>query len=203
MVVITVRRPPTSCMQDFTEISYVIDANDRLVAVSPEWVRFADQNQADNLSPDAVKGRLLWDFVADETTRELYGAVLAHVRTGSPTDLILRCDAPERRRLIEMIVTARPDGNVEFKTVLLATTARVSQRLFDKSTPRNDRHIMVCSWCDRVNAGVEEWLEVEAAMARLHLTDEPVLPQVESVVCPGCFAKVTEILAQSKSAATR
>lgn len=203
MVVITDGRSLTSLMQDFTEISYIIDANDRLVSVSPEWARFADQNQADNLSPDAVKGRSLWDFIADETTRELYGDVLAHVRAGAPTDLILRCDAPERRRLIEMVVTGRADGSVEFKTVLLATTARVPQRLFDKSTPRNNRHIMVCSWCDRVNAGVEEWLEVEAAMERLHLTNEPELPQVESVVCPGCFAKVTEILAQSKSAAPR
>ncbi|MGB8168202.1 MAG: hypothetical protein WCF18_11965 [Chthoniobacteraceae bacterium] len=189
-------------MQDFTEISYVIDANDRLVSVSPGWTAFAVQNQGEELTPEAMKSRLLWDFIADETTRELYGAVLEHVRSGTPTDLILRCDAPERRRLIEMIVSLRPDGNVEFKTVLLATTTRAAQRLFAKSTPRSDRRIMVCSWCDRVNAGVEEWLEVEVAMERLHLTDEPELPQVESVVCPGCFAKVTEILAQSKAAAT-
>jgi hypothetical protein len=185
-------------MQDFTEISYLIDAQDRLVKVSSQWLEFALRNHGEGLKPDQVEGRSLWDFITDEPTRELYKAILAHVRSGSPTDLVLRCDAPERRRLIEMIVTRTPEGNVEFRTALLASKPRPSQRLLAKDTPRTARHVLVCSWCDKVNVDVEKWFEVEAAMEYLHLTDEPELPMIEPVVCPECYAKVLEIIGDSK-----
>lgn len=187
-------------MQEFTQIIYVIDANDRLVSVSPEWTSFAIENDGEGLLPEAVAGRSLWDFIIDDATRDLYHAVLARARCGSTTDLVLRCDAPERRRLIEMIVTRRAEGEVEFRILLLAAKDRPAQRLFLRSTPRNGRHIMVCSWCGRVSAGAEEWLEVEEAMARLHLTNEAELPVPDPVVCPSCFAKVMEAVAPPTAA---
>ena len=192
--------PPNITVQDFTEIEYVIDPQDRLLSMSAEWTTFALANQGDGLTPEEVAGRSLWHFIADEATRELYAAVLAHVRSGATTDLVLRCDAPERRRLIEMIVSRRPDGNVEFKTRLLAAKARPVQRLRAKSTPRTGQRLMVCTWCDRVHAGVEEWLEVEAALEHLQLTHETELPQVDPVVCPACFAKIMEALTPSAPA---
>jgi hypothetical protein len=184
-------------MQDFTEISYVVDAKDRLVNLDRDWTEFALKNEGEEILPEQVMGRSLWDFIIDDPTRELYEAVLQHVRSGEKEDFVLRCDAPERRRLIEMIVTRRPNGDVEFKTVLLASKPRAAQRLFAKSTPRNGRHIMVCSWCDLVNVDKDKWFEVEAAMEYLHLTDEPELPGIDPVVCPACYAKVMEILAKS------
>lgn len=184
-------------MQDFSEISYVVDAKDHLVSVSQEWTEFALKNDGCEILPDEIVGRSLWDFITDDPTRELYEAVLEHVRRGEKEDFVLRCDAPERRRLIEMTVTRRPDGNVEFKTVLLASKPRAMQPLFARSTPRNGERVLVCSWCDMVNVDVDKWFEVEAAMEYLHLSDAPDLPRVESVVCPACYAKVMEILAKS------
>lgn len=183
---------------DFTEITYVVDDRDRLVSVCAEWLKFALKNEGEGLAPEQLIGRPLWDFVSDDPTRELYEAVLEHVRSGATTDLVLRCDAPECRRLIEMIVTRQPNGNVEFKTVLLASKVRSPQRLLAKSTPRTAQHVMVCSWCDLVNVDLDKWFEVEAAMEYLRLTDETELPRIEPVVCPDCYAKVMEILAVSK-----
>ena len=185
-------------MKDFTEIIYVIDSQDRLVSVSEEWIEFALSNHGDGLLPEQVKGRPIWDFIADEPTRELYEALLAHVRSGCVTELVLRCDGPDRRRLIEMIVTQRRDGNVEFKTVLLAAKPRASQPLLDKCTPRTARHLMVCSWCDKVNVAVDKWFEVEAAMEYLDLAGETELPMVEPVVCPECFEKVMDTLGRPR-----
>lgn len=181
-------------MNDFNEISYSIDAKDRLATISPEWAGFALKNDGQGLTPESVVGRPLWDFIADEPTRKLYRAVLTHVRSGSATELILRCDAPERRRLIEMQVKREPDGSVKFTTVLLGSKVRAVQRLLDKSTPRTTRKVMVCSWCDKVKVDVEKWSEVEAAMEYLHLTREPELPMIEPVVCPECYARVMEII---------
>lgn len=184
-------------MPDFTEIFYLIDSQDRLVTVSPQWLEFALNNHGEGLTPEHVAGRSLWDFISDDATRELYKAVLAHVRSGARTELVLRCDAPERRRLIEMNVLLLPDGNVEFKTVLLASKPRPAQRLLDKDTPRTAQHVMVCSWCDQVNTGVDQWGDVEVAMELLHLTRDAELPMVDPVVCPKCYARVQEIISGS------
>ncbi len=184
-------------MQDFTEIFYVIDPVDRLVRVSEEWTSFALANAGEDLAPESIVSHSLWEFITDEATRELYEAILARVRSGGETDLILRCDGPDRRRLIEMTVTRLPDENIQFKTTLLGAKTRPAQRLFDRSTPRTTATIMVCSWCDRVHVREDdEWLEVETAMERLHLTDEAELPQIAPMVCPSCFAKVLESLSQ-------
>ena len=158
----------------------------------------ANENEGEGLAPEQLIGRPLWDFVSDDPTRELYEAMLEHVRSGSTTDLVLRCDAPDCRRLIEMIVTRQPNGNVEFKTVLLASKVRSPQRLLARSTPRTAQHVMVCSWCDLVNVDLDKWFEVEAVMDYLRLADEAELPRIEPVVCPDCYAKVMEILAVSK-----
>jgi len=183
-------------MADFTEIFYLIDAQDRIVSVSPEWTPFAAHNDGPGLTPENVVDRSLWDFIEDDPTRELYQKVLARVRSGRATELTLRCDAPDRRRLIEMRVSPQTEGRVEFRTRLLAARERPQQPLTAKSTPRSGRRVMTCGWCNRVHAGAEEWLEVEEACARLHLAGEPEWPSPDHVVCPECFAKVTEILAQ-------
>jgi len=184
-------------MPDFTEICYVVDPHDTLVDVSPQWTEFALSNDGPEILPDQVVGRSLWDFIADDPTRDLYEAILDHVRSGDSTDLVLRCDGPERRRLIEMIVNRLPDGNVEFRTMLLSSKLRATQPLFARSTPRDGRQVMVCSWCDHVHIGADQWVEVEPAMEALELTGARELPRVEPVVCPECYAKVTEILARS------
>lgn len=186
-------------MKDFTEISYVIDADDRLVSVSDEWSAFALHNHGEDLSPERITGHFLWNFISDEPTRELYQALLARVRSGTETELILRCDSPERRRLIELIVTRLPGGAVRFRSILLATKLRSSQRLLDKSTPRTARRVMVCSWCDKVNVDVEKWFEVEEAMEHLNLTGEAELPMIEPVTCPRCYSRVSEIIGASAS----
>lgn len=185
-------------MSEFTEVSYVIDAHDRLISVSKEWLEFALDNHGEGLTPPEVEGRSLWEFITDEPTRELYQGMLARVRSGTETDLVLRCDSPESRRLIEMIVTGEPDGSVRFRTVLLAVKPRKAERLLDKDTPRTQRRVMLCSWCDKVNVGIEKWFEVEAAMESLHLTGETELPMIEPVTCPECYAKVSEIIGCSE-----
>lgn len=187
-------------MSDSPEISYVVDARDRLVSVSPGWMDFASRNGGGELTPEKVKGRELWDFVHDEVTRRLYREVLARVRGGTKTSLVLRCDGPEERRLIELIITRQPGEHVEFKTVQLASKSRPAQRLLESSTPRTAERLMVCSWCDRVSTGPGRWMEVEEAMEQLHLDDQEELPGIEPATCPVCHAKVIHALEASACA---
>jgi len=191
--------PPPAVVdpEDFSEIVYVVDADDRIVCVSNEWEEFADQNGGWNLEPAQVTGRPMWEFIADEETRNLYRRVLAHVRSGISADMVLRCDGPARRRLVEMIVSRRPNGQVEFRTILLSAKSRPAQRLFDRRVPRTERRLPVCSWCDRVRTDKEVWLEVEEAVEAMQLTTAPALPGLAPAVCPVCAATVDFVLETS------
>ncbi len=183
-------------MRDFTEIGYTLDSNDGLLEVSSEWDLFACRNQAPGLTKNAVVGHSLWDFISDEPTREIYRLVLAQVRNGMPRTFILRCDGPKCRRLIEMSFSLVPDGKVEIKIILLGVKSRPFQRLFSVTTPRSAKQIMVCSWCNHVQIRGDQWEEVEVAMQQLHLSKLTSLPQLHFVVCPHCFTKVMEIMAE-------
>ncbi len=191
---------PSGQEADFTEISYLIDEEDRLVWAGAEWEEFANRNGGANLAPEKIVGRLLWEFVSDETTRELYRKVLEHARQGATTNMFLRCDGPAQRRLIEMIISRRPGGKVEFTTALLSTKARPEQRFFDSSTPRTADSLCVCSWCNQVRIPRGTWHEVEVAMECMQLTHETALPQLEAAVCPVCAAAVDYALKTSRPA---
>lgn len=187
-------------MRKAQEISYLVNDHDRVVSVSPGWVEFARSNDGEELTPESVTGRELWDFIHDEVTRELYREVLACVRSGRPASLVLRCDGPAERRLIELRVDRRPGDHVEFRTVRLAAKRRPPQRLLDRRVPRSAARVQVCGWCDRVNTGVGGWKEVEAAAEEMGLNRSATVPGIEPCTCPVCREKVLHALGKSSAA---
>jgi len=94
-------------MTDEIPLVYRIDPLDDIVFVNDEWIRFADANDGANLSPEKILNCGLWDFITDETTRQLYRQIVDRVRSGYATRFSLRCDAPACRRVIEMSVASR------------------------------------------------------------------------------------------------
>ena len=84
---------------------YRLDPHDAIEWVSEDWLAFARENGAAELEPNSVLGKKLWEFIADERTRQLYRDVFTMVRaTDQPKvvpfrcDLFLRCDALCGRR---------------------------------------------------------------------------------------------------------
>lgn len=171
------------------DVRYVLDAEDRIVEVAPHWEEFGRKNAA----PDATLhplGRLLWDFISDPTTRQLYQAMVRRARGGERVRVPYRCDAPDRRRFMELRIEAAPSGSVEFRSRLLRLEPRDPVLLLDASLPRVDRpQIRTCSWCKQME--VEgEWVEVEEGIRRLDLFDAAELPPISHGICPGCEADV-------------
>lgn len=173
-----------------THLSYRINDRDEIVFVDEAWDRFARANGGEHLTADHVLKRRLWDFVSDAPTQQLYGAVFSRVRAGRAVRFEFRCDAPDRRRLLEMRVSPAPDGTVELRTRSLSEEARPAQILLDPLGERSDAMLRSCGWCKRIDAG-GSWVEVEEAVARLRLFERPVLPQVTHGICDECLARVT------------
>lgn len=169
---------------------YRIDAGNRIIDVDADWVAFARENGQPQLTPAAVTGRPLLDFVADKETRHLYELLLQKVRrTRRPVSIPFRCDSPEIRRFMELRILPLRESEIEFTGVLLRQELRDRAVLLDESARRPESTLAICSWCKRVRVA-EQWLEVEDAVARLNLFDSERLPQLTHGICPDCQAMV-------------
>jgi FixJ family two-component response regulator len=173
-------------------VVFSIDRHDAIVEVNNAWTTFALANDA----PELVHGRILqrsfWDFIADATTRQLYGDLLLRVRRGMPVRFPFRCDSPTARRHLEMRLTPGPDDAVQFESVVLASELRVQQPLLDRYVRRGENFVRMCSWCKRVDlAG--EWAEVEKAIGGLRIFERHDMPNLTHGICPECLEAMQRV----------
>ncbi len=174
-------------MTDHPPVAYEIDAEDRIVRVSPTWSPVALAAGAPGLTDDLVVGRPLWDFIPDPTTRQLYAAMLGRARTvARPLVFGFRCDTPTERRLMQMRLTGLPANGVAFEVRIIAVQSRPAVHLLDAGTPRKGM-VRMCSWCKRLPVPSGEWLEVEDAVKVLDLLDAAPLPAITHGICPQCY----------------
>jgi hypothetical protein len=150
---------------------------------------------APGLRASQILGQLLWDFIGDATTRQLYSAILERARTGAgPLAFSFRCDTPTQRRLMHMRIAGRAAGSVSFEVRLVATRVRPPVPLLETGAPRSASIVRMCSWCKRMPLPTGQWVEVEEAMKVLDILDAFPLPAISHGMCPGCFEAITGAL---------
>ncbi|NDY92941.1 hypothetical protein [Ideonella livida] len=104
---------------------YLLDADDRLLDVSPDWDAAAMAAGGKPLLRAAVVGQPLRRFVSGDATRLFLEALLTAARlTGQPRSRPYRCDAPDRVRELRMTVEPLPGGVVRVRHELLASRQR-------------------------------------------------------------------------------
>lgn len=179
-------------------VSYRIDSSDRLVEFGGHWTAFARDNGAPELDPVALTGHLLWDHIADSTTIALYQAMLERIRRGgAPIQFQFRCDAPDRRRLLAMDISAGSNGDVWFATSTIAETPRPSVTALEPGTRRGPDRLNVCAWCKRACLDADRWVEIEAAVDALALFDGAEMPLLSHGVCPACLETLHRLIDDS------
>jgi hypothetical protein len=170
--------------------SHVIDGSDRIQRVNSTWLRFAAANGAPHLTREAVLGRPLWEFVADEETTALYRYVLQTVRAARVRPRFpFRCDAPSLLRWMEMEVVPLRGDRVAFCCRVLRELERAPISLLDPTRDRSAEILLVCSLCRRLKMGLG-WQEVDVALGRLRLFEAAALPRLVHSVCPDCHRRV-------------
>jgi hypothetical protein len=168
-------------------VRYRINPDDEILEVNEGWQHFALANDAAHLADEKVIGRLLWGFISDDATRHLYQQIVKRVRQGVHTTFTLRCDGPSCRRHLEMTIRADETGNVEFETTVLKSEDREAIPLLDPRVARSGEMLRVCAWCNRIDTGSGEWMEVEEAIRHLGLFELDAMPQLTHGVCDECF----------------
>lgn len=174
-------------MQKNLQILYKIDEQDRIVFVNDAWNQFAIDNNTPELVSEHILNRSLWDFISDPTTVNFYRKILRQVRNGHSMEFNLRCDTAELRRFFVMNISLQKNGEVRFESRLIRAEKRSPQKILQSDVPRKDEVIIICSWCDRVSVGKNNWQEVEDAVKVLGLFDLDALPQISHGMCPDCY----------------
>ncbi|MBE0576622.1 MAG: hypothetical protein IH613_12095 [Desulfuromonadales bacterium] len=177
--------------------TYQIDAQDRIDYVGGDWVAFARANQAAaSCFPDQVIGRPLWDFIDGMETRHLYHVVLKKVRSLQlAVKLPFRCDAPDRRRFLELLITPVSPDRLQFMSTLLREELRDPLAILLVDAQRSEELIKMCSMCKRIETPLDTcWSEVEEALAALAVFNADRVPQITHGICPDCLLQARKTL---------
>jgi hypothetical protein len=175
---------------------YHVDGQNRITQVSPNWDAFALANDAPEVCAGKILNRHLMDYLDGFETKHLYDIMLGKVRKSQhPITVPFRCDAPALRRFMELTMRPWKGEGVEFQTLVLREEARTPTILLDRASRRGGGAVSMCAWCKRVNVG-SEWLEVEDAVAKLQLFQEPVVPELTHGICNSCRAQVEDEMAE-------
>ena len=171
---------------------YRIDDKDRLIFVNAHWRDFAIENGgADSCLAGSVLGRSLWHFVSDHQVVHLYKILVEKVRVKrSPLTVPIRCDSPDKRRLIDVTLNPQPADCVEFNCRTRRIEPRKPVLLLDSGMDRSDVLVRICSFCKKIAVSDTVWADTEEAIRILDLFGSDSLPGLTHGMCPGCYAAV-------------
>ena len=176
---------------------YCLGSDNRILWVSEEWLAFARENSAPELSPLRVVGRSLFAFISGAETEYFYYQLLDEIRTQQVKLAVpFRCDGPSVRRHMRLKMWPMEKQGVAFETTLVTETPRETIRFLDASAPRSEEALTICSWCKKVQAG-NEWIEAEAAVGRLAPLRGARLPQQNHAVCESCGKRFRDLVRPS------
>lgn len=176
------------------DVVYSVDASDRITQVNRAWTDFAQANDGEALVPPTIMNQLLWDFVVDETTRNLYRTLFARVRAGAgPVTFRLRCDGPSTRRLLEMSIVAGRTGALQITAHPLTIESRAPVPMLDP-TPRLGEVLRSCGWCNRMPNQDGQWVEIEDALAARGLMEQTPLPPISHGICEDCLDRMMKLM---------
>ena len=169
-----------------------IDADGRIVSVNQDWLQFAAENRWPN-SAEKLCGTPLVQYISGLEVQYIYKMLIERVRSHpSPITFNYRCDSPDCRRTLRMMIRHEPDTDtVEFRSWALRLEPRPTVELLDAELNRRaDDVLYICSWCKRVQVN-QRWLEVEKAVRELELFENEPLPQTSHGICPRCLQTMT------------
>ncbi len=102
--------------------------------------------------------------------------------------LPFRCDSPTLRCYMRLEISCQLQGSIQFEGLLERVEPIEWFKVLDSHVPRSRDSLTLCSFCKRALVEPRGWLEIEDAIARLHLFEAARSPQLRHTVCPNCLA---------------
>ncbi len=179
----SVSAPPPS-----PPVVYCIDADDRITWVNEAWDPQAVAFETPAIHSGIVIVTVLWRYVSDPTLRHLLQRLFGKVReTRAPLVLSCRCDAPDLRRNVRVLLESADGAAIRITNSLVAETARDPL----PGTTARPAMLKTCGWCNAFEVG-GRWVEIEAAIEALQLLRVPHYPLITHGLFAGCAATLRE-----------
>lgn len=168
--------------------SYSLDETDVIVCVDRWWMAFAKEN---GLTDIAVVGRKIWDFIADQPTRDLYREIHDHVRSsGNPISVPFRCDSPTLQHYMQLTVSKHDGGQLLYRSTVVRTLLQRRVTVLDSKQKRSQAFLTMCSFCKRSLIEPSGWLEMADISLNLRMYERQTVPQLRYTVCPACVSRM-------------
>jgi hypothetical protein len=177
--------PPATEVADW----YELDAQNRIVGLSPNWERTAAAGGAgDGLARERIVGESFFRFLAGAPTRMFHEAVFQAVRlTRQSRRIAYRCDTPELRRTLDMVIIPSVDGGLRIEHHVTSAEPRGQHAHTPERLTQHARRVGLwhrCAVCLKLNApGRATWLEPDGLEAQLTAQNA----KVQYTVCRHCW----------------
>ena len=176
-----------------TEVIYCIDQNDHLVEINDHWDVFANENNCHSLGKNSVYGLPIWNFITGDETRHIHRVLLKRAKSkGAIKDLPFRCDSPEYRRFMELSITPKDNGFIEYRCKLIKTEVRDTPSIFVNENNSKTTFLKMCSWCNKFEVAKDNWVEIEEAVNCLELLSGEELPGISHAMCDACMSNLED-----------
>ena len=183
---------------DHRSFIWIIDAADKIVQVNDDWLAFAGENTAPQLTASVVLDQHIWRFIQGQETSYLYRQIFARLRAGkSPVKFPFRCDSPDCRRFMEMQLSLLPGDAIQFMAHILREERLDPVDLLDASRDKTREFLKICSWCKKIDIPGLGWGEIEAAIVALDLFGHHPMPRMTHTICDSCRAALRLELPQA------
>lgn len=177
-------------------VVYRIDCQDNIIYVNNAWSAFARENDGEKLEKESVLNRPVWKYIYGKETKHIYEILFNKVRTGQKgINFPFRCDSPTMRRFMELKLLPLPNNGIELEACTLKEESRRQLNLLDAFIKKSHGHLMMCSWCKKVNVN-DQWIEIEDALIQLDLFGEKELPGLTHGICLCCKEILEETIAE-------
>lgn len=187
--------------QDNRTFIWIIDDADKIVQVNDDWLAFAEENSAPQLSAAVVLDQPLWRFIHGRETVYLYKQIFGKVRAGkSPITFPFRCDAPDCRRFMEMKLSLLPGNAIQFLSKILRQEFRQPLDILDATRDRSGEFLKICSWCKKIYIPDRGWGELEDSIGALDLFGNRSMPRMTHTICASCYDFMKGELSQEEGA---
>lgn len=139
----------------------------------------------------AYLGRSVLDAISEPTLSQLFRVALERVvKTEQPLELKLRCDTPVLRRdaYVRLMLLSR-GGGIWVENGILRQVARPPVHSLEAGWI--SKHLVrMCSWCKKVEAARNRWIEIEQASKVMDLFQKRRPPALTHGLCGECYVQL-------------
>ena len=165
-------------------IFYTVDEEGTILDIGGDWQSFVDKGGVDypqSMADYNMVGKNLFDFIANETVRDMYRELHRKAMDGQKCEFEYRCDGPDVARVAKLELKAGELGICYTSTIL-------NEVPHDTEGPisvnrEKDLLVRMCSVCKAIQIPErgDDWYTLEDYLKRAHIPHT-----LSQSVCPNC-----------------